>query len=219
MKVDSIFESCQGEGLTAGIPMTFIRLQGCNLVCPVCDSKQTWGANGFDISVDSIIDRVETRGLDWVCITGGEPMIHGYTLRKLVADLVGKGYKVEIETNGSYKNPAWFISRGHYRFVTDIKCPSSGYTPTRDVIESWLVGRHQDSLKFVVSNRKDLEFVHNFLLQYETELAHYKGTVIVSPVFPLDIDWAREVWEFCVANNLRFSLQIHKVLFGNDKER
>ena len=36
--VVEIFESIQGEGSWMGRPVTFIRLGGCNLSCPWCDT-------------------------------------------------------------------------------------------------------------------------------------------------------------------------------------
>lgn len=40
--VIEIFDSIQGEGSMIGLPVTFIRMAGCNLKCPWCDSKNTW---------------------------------------------------------------------------------------------------------------------------------------------------------------------------------
>lgn len=38
----SIFETIQGEGLHAGTPSFFVRLQGCSVHCFFCDEKDTW---------------------------------------------------------------------------------------------------------------------------------------------------------------------------------
>ena len=97
MKVHEIFRSIQGEGKLAGIPMTFIRLYGCNMVplCSWCDTPQDPG-NYTERSIEEIVNQVED---DWVCITGGEPTIHK-NLRKLVSRLQEKGYYVALETNG-----------------------------------------------------------------------------------------------------------------------
>lgn len=46
-RVNEIFSSFQGEGTNMGKPCTFIRLQGCNLACPWCDSKNTWKGKAF----------------------------------------------------------------------------------------------------------------------------------------------------------------------------
>ena len=38
MKINEIFYSLQGEGVTMGIPTAFVRLTGCNLRCDWCDT-------------------------------------------------------------------------------------------------------------------------------------------------------------------------------------
>lgn len=42
-QVHEMFSTFQGEGYHAGVPATFIRLQGCNVGCSWCDAKRTWG--------------------------------------------------------------------------------------------------------------------------------------------------------------------------------
>ena len=41
-KINEVFESLQGEGAHTGVPSIFIRLQGCPVGCPWCDTKHTW---------------------------------------------------------------------------------------------------------------------------------------------------------------------------------
>ena len=38
LEVHSIFKTIQGEGPFCGTPAVFIRLAGCNLQCPWCDT-------------------------------------------------------------------------------------------------------------------------------------------------------------------------------------
>ena len=37
-----MFETIQGEGAHTGVPSIFVRLQGCPVGCPWCDTKHTW---------------------------------------------------------------------------------------------------------------------------------------------------------------------------------
>ena len=48
LNVVEIFDSIDGEGIRTGMPVTFIRLAGCNLRCFYCDTfyaqRETAGA-------------------------------------------------------------------------------------------------------------------------------------------------------------------------------
>ena len=102
LPVIEIFDSIQGEGVLAGYPVTFIRLAGCNLSCPWCDTKESWSKDAalmlspVEISNDFSL-------LEFVVITGGEPTIHNLT--GLIAVLNANGHKVMLETNGTNALP------------------------------------------------------------------------------------------------------------------
>lgn len=102
LQVHSIFKTIQGEGPFCGVPAVFIRLAGCNLQCPWCDTEYTEGRR--DMTIDEILAAVhkmtdQTR-IRLVVITGGEPFrqILGELLHGLIKD--DKHY-VQIETNGT----------------------------------------------------------------------------------------------------------------------
>ena len=79
MKLIEIFKSIEGEGIRAGMPVTFIRLAGCNLRCSYCDTKYSYNeeANNAEIITPyMIIERVKSMGCPNVTIIGGEPLIH-----------------------------------------------------------------------------------------------------------------------------------------------
>lgn len=122
LEVHSIFYTIQGEGPFAGQPAVFVRLAGCNLQCPACDTdytskRTTMLAQDVLITVQAahssyvrtsdpledatIACKIPPQPL--VVITGGEPFRQD--IGKLVRLLVSKGYRVQIETNGTLYRP------------------------------------------------------------------------------------------------------------------
>jgi organic radical activating enzyme len=101
LKINDIFWSLQGEGLRAGTPAVFIRLSGCSLRCPYCDTRDAW-STGRRMSVAAIMAAVEALNRSFptssLVITGGEPLQQD--LRELLARCQGKKYFVAVETNG-----------------------------------------------------------------------------------------------------------------------
>jgi 7-carboxy-7-deazaguanine synthase len=105
LEVHSIFDTIQGEGPFCGTPAVFIRLAGCNLQCPACDTDYTSRRANCQVSlVMSEVQALRTSGL--VVITGGEPFRQD--LNALIRTLVDAGYYVQIETNGSLAPPDYF---------------------------------------------------------------------------------------------------------------
>jgi len=102
LKITEIFSSIQGEGLRLGEPTLFIRLTGCNLKCHFCDTKYAW-EGGENLRVEQILNRVKKEQKkfpsQWVCITGGEPLIQD--LKTLAEALKKIGMKIQIETNAT----------------------------------------------------------------------------------------------------------------------
>lgn len=93
------WKTIQGEGPFVGMPAAFIRLAGCNLQCPMCDTDYT--KNRMLVSVGTIVNTVCQ--IQWqgrlVVITGGEPFRQ--SIAPLVRELLLKHYTVQIETNGT----------------------------------------------------------------------------------------------------------------------
>ena len=100
LQVHSIFETIQGEGPFSGTPCVFIRLSGCNLMCPHCDTDYT--SKREEMTPQMVLFSVGTlRQNGLVVITGGEPFRQ--ELSELIGWLVQSGYYVQIETNGTIK--------------------------------------------------------------------------------------------------------------------
>lgn len=100
VQLHSIFYTIQGEGPFAGTPAVFIRLAGCNLQCPKCDTEYTkWATpTGFVYILDQVKEMMPNGGL--VVITGGEPFRQN--IHPLVSGLMTlvPHYHVQLETNG-----------------------------------------------------------------------------------------------------------------------
>lgn len=211
-KVTEIFHGIQGEGLMAGVPMSFVRLSGCSLGCRYCDSKYSW-AEGATMSLEEIDDMIfPHRPTNWIFLTGGEPF-EQLNLRQFVQYFKNQDLKIAIATNGTWPCPPWHDLVDYW--ATDVKCPSAGVGNPSKVLEWGIVGRPSDEMKFVVGTIEDLEFVKHII-----KSNFIRQNIIVSPVLDgtnLDMSWAKEVWQFCIENNLRFSLQLHKILFQNMK--
>jgi 7-carboxy-7-deazaguanine synthase len=106
--VNEIFYSLQGEGVRAGTPNLFLRLSRCNLTCKVethgfdCDTEFE---SGRWLTLDEILAefRALSESCGWIVLTGGEPALQ--TDRELIDGLHAAGYKLAIETNGSFALP------------------------------------------------------------------------------------------------------------------
>jgi 7-carboxy-7-deazaguanine synthase len=103
LKINEIFWSFQGEGLRVGVSSVFLRLAGCSVQCPYCDTKDSWESDaGASVSIEEILSEIEKYKKQYpqsqVVITGGEPLEQD--LSEITAALKKKNYFLSIETNG-----------------------------------------------------------------------------------------------------------------------
>lgn len=102
LAVNSIFHTIQGEGPFAGSPAVFIRLAGCNLQCPLCDTEYTSRETVHVLKIVSRVRSYKPKGFaqpNLVVITGGEPFRQ--SIGPLILALLHEGFLVQIETNGT----------------------------------------------------------------------------------------------------------------------
>lgn len=122
-----VFPTIQGEGPFAGWPSVFVRLFGCNLQCPACDTDYT--SRDDLVRPELVLGLVNKAGEQWsdplVVITGGEPFRQNIV--PLIELLLSHGYKVQIETNGTLWIPN-FPDRTHdVHVICSPKTPRINY--------------------------------------------------------------------------------------------
>ena len=214
-KVVEIFRSIDGEGIRTGLPVTFIRLFGCNLRCNYCDTNYSYGDNPYTtMDTYTILNEVGKLGVKRITLTGGEPLIQD-NIKELIDSLLLNDYEVNIETNGAvdlYKFQEYKYNK-NVIFTMDYKCKGSGMNEHM-WFSNFKLLREQDVLKFVVSDEADLDSMRVLIRNLQP-----KARVFVSPVFgriePCEIvDYILKHELF----NVTTQVQLHKIIW-NPNER
>lgn len=95
-----VYWTIQGEGHLRGFQMAFVRLAGCSVGCPQCDTDYRVETRASAEEIAQRVDAVtpaESRDR-WVWITGGEPTDHD--LRPLLGALRAKRFSIALATSG-----------------------------------------------------------------------------------------------------------------------
>ena len=156
LPVTEEFYSVQGEGVNAGTAAYFVRLAGCDVNCPWCDSKETWDINsGKSTSVEEIALRASKTPCCNVVITGGEPLLHNLDL--LCESLEKQCLSIWLETSGS--SPL----TGNFDWIA--VSPKKNKPPLDEVLEV------ANELKMVVSDEDDLIEAEKYAKKVPAECA------------------------------------------------
>jgi 7-carboxy-7-deazaguanine synthase len=190
LRINEIFFSIQGESTRAGCPCVFVRLTGCNLRCHWCDTEYAF-YEGHHLTVDQIVERVQSYGCNLVEVTGGEPLLQK-DVYSLFRSLLDAGLTVLVETSGERD-----LSLVEPRVIKimDLKCPSSGEC-ARNRMSNLQHLSTRDEVKFVIADRCDFDWAC--------------AIVLMSPVFgtlqPADLAG----WILTERLPVRMQLQMHK---------
>lgn len=202
-----IFPSVQGETGFTGLPTTFIRLSQCNLRCTWCDTTYSF-KKGTAFSFEQILDKVNTFGCRYICITGGEPLLQS-NIFPLMSQLCDLGYTLSLETGGSLSIEQ-VDPRVHV--VLDIKCPGSGMNHKNDWSNLDRI-RLNDEVKFVIKDLEDYQYAKEIADKYDL---YKKANVLFSPVFgeldPKDL----VSWILHDKISVRLNMQIHKFIWSSE---
>jgi len=214
--INDIYPCIQGEGVHTGVPMTLIRLQGCAVGCPWCDTRETWDRVGENkvalteamgtnarwagLSAEELLAHIsdQSQRPHWILLTGGEPAEQD--LGPLVSRLKQAGYKVAIETSGT--------ATGHLEADFDWICVSPKFDMPggREVLPVCLGRAHE--IKHVVGKPAHIEKLDRALNKVRLR---DDVTISLQPV-----SLSKKATELCIETVIRkgwrMSLQTHKFI-------
>ena len=207
LRINEIFFSIQGESLLVGKPTVFIRTTGCNLRCVWCDTEYAFH-DGATMSIPEIVSRVCQYDTEYVCITGGEPLLQKGTI-PLMQSLLTLGYRLSLETGGSL--PIDDVPTEVTKIV-DIKCPGSGESQHNCWANIEKVFAH-DQIKFVIASRDDFDWARAVI--QDRGLSN-RCTVLLSPVHEKVAPRELAEWILQSRAKVTMQLQMHKAIWGAD---
>jgi len=161
LSVSEMFLSAQGEGIHLGARQVFVRLAGCNLHCPYCDTPLAAEAKpvealvrrGEDPKADEgvpnpleperVVELVGSLGartpLHSVSWTGGEPLLQPGGLGRAMECAREAGFRNYLETNGTLADAMAALAPLADFVAADVKLPSaSGLEWNADSVRGFL---------------------------------------------------------------------------------
>lgn len=142
--ISEIFSSIQGEGRYVGCRQLFIRLIGCNMDCPYCDTNEMAHKNvpcvlepaaGYrgslelpnPVSWDELMPYIAFRLQQphhSISITGGEPLLHTAAIKELSRLIMPYKLPLFLETNGTLPEALAQVIDAVQMISMDMKLPS-----------------------------------------------------------------------------------------------
>ncbi|MBX3233769.1 MAG: 7-carboxy-7-deazaguanine synthase QueE [Labilithrix sp.] len=225
-----VFATVQGEGTSAGVPSVFVRLAECNLRCSWCDTKYTWDWSKHDKATETIeltVDDVAARAIELagdgvrnVVFTGGEPLLQQDELAALGARLKERGFRVEVETNGTVV-PAPAMAAVVDQWNVSPKLASSGNAERarhRPTALAWFASVPHATFKIVQTGAADLAETEELV----QALGVGRDRVVLMPEGTEPVALAarsRELAETCRAHGYRLGTRLHVFLWGQERGR
>ena len=217
--VNEVFVSLQGEGHFTGTPAIFVRLQGCDVHCPWCDTgyamslardlhtkdndfsvlaKET--ASGLYTSMDPEILCNYLSGLHksirHVVLTGGEPFMQD--VAPFIRLLQGRGFYVQVETSGT--RPLSVYNEENLWITLS---PKRARMP---LAENW---SRANEIKIPIASEEDADFLLSEVFECVARKSAQSPIIALQPVSQ-DREATRLCFELCLKHNLHLSLQTHK---------
>ncbi len=170
---------------------------------------------GTEYSLDRIIDIIhgwhQKNDFNWICITGGEPLLQR-DLNDLVK-LIYPEYKILLETSGSIDIKRFLpLYKNVYKDI-DFKLPSSGmygkfnYNNLNYMSDG-------DYIKFVAGDIKDFNTAIEEIIKIKNNI-NRKIQFIIQPVYKSSIREIAEKFIESAPADVKFMIQEHKYIFGD----
>lgn len=217
LRVNEVFYSVQGEGLSQGLPTVFVRTAGCNLRCTWCDTTYSF-YEGEDTPLGEVLRVVEKFPSKRVCLTGGEPLLQR-DAPELVQRLLEQGYHVTLETSGSLSLAAMAGLQPRRRLVInlDVKCPGSGMQEQNDWANLALLQPH-DLVKFVVAGEEDYQYAKQVLRTHPIPCETVLQACWDAEEGTSNLRWLAER-VLRDGLDVRVGTQLHKHIWGEERGR
>lgn len=215
LQVHSVFYTIQGEAIFAGCPAVFVRLNGCNLACPRCDTEYTsqsieWNAKNLARAVEEQFPEDFNPDNMLCVITGGEPFRQNIT--PFIKELFALGINVQIETNGTLPPSPGLPSN-----VTVVCSPKTGkvnaqlwpyISAYKYVVKADSI-REQDGLPIMALDHTSSPYVAR-------PHTGFNGQIYVQPCDEQTLDKNNANLLECIKSSQRFGyiiqMQLHKLL-------
>jgi 7-carboxy-7-deazaguanine synthase len=206
MQLIEHYLSIQGEGLHPGKLTYFVRFARCNLSCSWCDSTYTFG-KGEEISFAIVANSILGSKARFVCLTGGEPLLHPEDCLRLIRHFPEICF--DIETGGALNIAP--VQLPNVSLIMDWKLKNSGMSRKMKEEHLRLLRPDKDLLKFVTDG-SDEEKTEILSLIFRTENLNFP--ISIQPVWGTDTKKLTE-WVLSLKNpRLQINLQIHKLIWG-----
>jgi 7-carboxy-7-deazaguanine synthase len=219
----------QGEGELIGRKMILMRVHGCPIQCPACDSYHTWDKTRLsdyrkEYTPQELAEELNSElmnfGIDTVLITGGEPQIYRDQIKDLIETLqhiFPTEVYFDIETTGSVSWSEEITNNENVHFDLSPKIGSLGSGVN---IKNWKLFEDLPNwynLKVVVSEEnfeKDLDSIQEFIERYNIP----KNKVYLMPLGTTREEMVKSsglIVDTAIRLGYEFSPRLHIFIFSN----
>jgi len=217
-------DTIQGEGVHAGLPATFVRLQGCTLKCVWCDTLTVW-PYGNEYSFDEIFALWEGVGLikrldegQHLILTGGSPLKQEQRLIQFINAFIKRYHfkpYIEVE-NEAVLMPSAELEKLVDWWNNSPKLSNSGMKSRvriKPEVIDYMAALPNSSFKFVVSAPQDWdEIVKDYIEPFSIS----KDQIILMPEgqTQAELQVSRPVAaQMAIEHQVRFTDRLHVTIW------